>query len=253
MLTNRTTATLVQLFHALSPYAVRLLFIKHLDADPNPPTIDNLFYLLSSAPPDNLTGLLVEIVGSRRTIRADAPTKYVFDDRHADLLRQLRSDGFDVVEDALVRLLPTAEPIAQISDYLEETLAGSGLEADGEITRLLRESAASLSAAEPDFNNATTKARIALETIARRSAAARATAAGRPAPEDTWGHALADLRDHGGISLAEENALASIYTLISPGAHVPRGLTDQQWALLSKSFAVSGVYFLLHQHLVDAA
>ena len=248
MLTNRTKATLVQFFGALSHDAVRLLLIKHLNADPNPFTIDICFNILASAQPDAMAGLLVEIVAGRTEIRADAHRKYVFDARHTDLRRQLRADGFDVVEDSLVRLLPTAEPVAQINDYLEETLAGSGLDDDGDVNRLLHDSSASLSAAIPDFNDATTKARIGLETVARRSAMALAIAAGRPTPQDTWGHALANLRDEGVITPAEDTALASIYTLISPGAHVPRGLTDQQWALLSRSFAVSGIYFLLHQH-----
>ena len=253
MLTNRSAAGLVQLFGALSRDAVRLLLIKHLNADPEPFTVDHLLHIVTTAPADELTGLLVEIVGGRTVIRADAPTKYVFDARHADLCGQLRADGFDVVEDALVRLLPTAEPVARISDHLEETLAASGLDNDGEITRLLRESSASISAADPDLNDATTKARIALETVARRSAAAVATARQQAAPNDTWGSALAFLRAQGIVTLPEENALASVYSLISPGAHVPRGLTDEQWALLARSFAVSGAYFLLHQHLVALA
>ena len=200
-----------------------------------------------------MTGLLVELIGGCTEIRADAPTKYVFDARHADLRGQLRADGFEVVEDALVRLLPTAEPVAQISDHLEETLAASGLDHDREITRLLRESYASLSAANPDFNDATTKARIALETVARRSARAVATAREQAAPNDTWGPALAFLRNEAIVTLPEEQALASVYSLISPGAHVPRGLTDEQWALLARSFAVSGAYFLMRQHLAELA
>ena len=253
MLTNRTASSLVQLFGALSQDAVRLLLFKHLDANPEPFTAEHHLRIVTTAPADKLTGLLVEIVGGRTVIRADAPTKYVFEARHAELCGQLRADGFDVVEDALVRLLPTAEPVARISDHLEETLATSGFDNDGEITRLLRESSAGISAAEPDLNDATTKARIALETIVRRSAAAVATARQQAAPNDTWGSALAFLRTQGIVTLPEENALASVYSLISLGAHVPRGLTDEQWALFARSFAVSGADFVLHQHLAALA
>ena len=253
MLTNRTAASLVQLFRALSQDAVRLLLIKHLNTDPKPFTVDHLLKIVISAKSDELTGLLIEVVGGSTAIRTDAQTKYVFDGRHADLCGHLRADGFAVVEDSLVRLLPIAEPVAQISDYLEDTLAGSGLDPDGEVTRLLRKSSTSISSAEPDFTDATTKARITLETVARRAAAAIAISRGKAPPDDTWGNALAFLRSEEVVTVTEEKALASVYKLISPGAHLPRGLTDEQWALLARSFSVSGAYFLLHQYLAVVA
>ena len=249
MLTNQTAAGLVQLFRALSQDAVQLLLIKHLDTNPEPYTVGNLLDIVTSAQPDAMAGLLVELVGGSTVVRADAPTKYVFDGRLADLRGRLRADGFEVVEDALVRLLPTAEPLARINDHLEATLADSDLDDDAGVRRLLQESYASISAAAPDFNDATTKARIALETVARRSAARVATAREKAAPVDSWGAALAFLYTEEIVTKPEEDALAKVYKLISPGAHVPRGLTDEQWALLARSFAVSGAYFLLHQHL----
>ena len=106
-----------------------------------------------------------------------------------------------------------------------------------------------MSTAAPDFNGATTKARIVLETVARRSAKNVAAARNKPLSRDAWGAALEFLRHEEIITKAEEEALAKVYTLISSGAHVPSGLTDQQWALLARSFAVSGAYFLLHRHL----
>ena len=104
MLTKRTAASLVQLFRALSQDAVRLLLIKHLNTDPEPYSVDHLLRIVISAKPDELTGLLIEVVGGSTVIRTDAPTKYVFDGRHADLCGHLRADGFAVVEDSLVRL-----------------------------------------------------------------------------------------------------------------------------------------------------
>ena len=101
MLTNQTAAGLVQLFDALSQDAVRLLLIKHLDTAPAPFTVDNFLYIVTSAQPDAMTGLLVELVGGSTAVSANAPTKYVFDGRLTDLRRRLRADGFEVVEDAL--------------------------------------------------------------------------------------------------------------------------------------------------------
>ena len=97
------------------------------------------------------------------------------------------------------------------------------------------------------------KARITLETVARRAAAAIAISRGKAPPDDTWGNALAFLRSEEVVTVTEEKALASVYKLISPGAHLPRGLTDEQWALLARSFSVSGAYFLLHQYLAVVA
>lgn len=249
MLSNQTAAGLVQLLSALSQDAVRLLLIKHLNADPSPFTTTTLLYIVRSAPSDGMAGLLAELLGGGTAVRSDAPVKYVFDGRLRDFRARLRADGFDVLEDALIRLVPGAEPTARISDELENALATGVVDADGAIRRLLRESYGSLSATPPDFNDATTKARIALESIARRAAAAIAARSAQPAPADTWGSALHYLRVGGLMSREEEEALAKVYTLISPGAHVPKGLTDEQWALLARTFAVSGAYFLVRQFL----
>lgn len=248
MLTNQTRATLVQLLDAISPEAVHLLLIKHLDTEVWPISTHRLLDALSEASADALAGLLVELLSDQTSIRTNAPTKYVYDGRLKDLSRRLRADGYDVLEDVLVRLLPAAEPVAQISDHLDTALAHSGIDSDKTIRQLLQESFRSISASPPDFNGATTKARIALETISRRTATSIAKTRGQKPPEDKWGPSLSALRRHGVITELEEEALAKVYSLISPGAHVPKGLTDEQWALLSRTFAVSGAYFLLRQY-----
>lgn len=249
MLTNQTRATLVQVLLAVSSDAVRLLLLKHFDRDLWPITTHDLLELASAAGPEQMAGLLVELLTGNTAVRADAPTKYVFDGRLVDLRARLRTDGFDVLEDALVRLIPGAEPAAKIADRLEQVLTGSDLDADGDVRRLLSESYESIAGTPPDFNGSTTKARIALETIARRAAALIAPRRGKQPPDDSWGAAIAFLRSEGVLTLPEEEALAKVYTLISPGAHVPKGLTDEQWALLARTFAVSGAYFLTHQYL----
>lgn len=249
MLTNQTRAALVQMLQSISSDAVRLLFLKHLDIDQPHYEVTCLLRVTAEATPEQIAGLLVELVGDSTAIRTEAPTKHIFDKRRNELCRRLRADGFDVIEDAIARLMPAAEPAAQISDYLEQAIAASGLDADGEITRLLRESHDDISSAPPDFNGSTTRARIALETIARRSAALVAENRGMTAPDDKWGAALVFLRTQSVIALDEENAIAKVYTLISPGAHVPKSLTDEQWALLARTFALSSAYFLTQAHL----
>lgn len=249
MLTNQTRAALVQLLQSISPNGVRLLFLKHFNIDQQYYDTDSLLQLTSSATPEEMTGLLVELVGGQTAIRADAPAKHVFDARIGELARRLRADGFEVIKDALCRLVPAAEPAAQISDYLDDALLTSGVDGDEAIRRMLGESYSSMSASPPNFNDSTTKARIALETVARRTAPLVATKRSRPAPQDSWGSALHFLKAEDVITQAEEDALAKVYTLISPGAHSPKGLTDEQWALLSRTFAISGAYFLIQQYL----
>lgn len=249
MLTIRTHATLVQLLQAIAPDSIRLLFLKHFGEDVWPIDTDRLLEATTSAAPEPIAGLLIELLSGNTAIRADAPTKYVFDGRLADLRGRLRADGFEVLEGALVRLLPGAEPVAHITDALEEALRDSQLDMDGGIRRLLRESHDDISAVPSDCNGATAKARIALETVARRSAKAIAQRGSNATPHDSWGSTLAFLRSEGVVSQIEEEALAKVYTLISPGAHVPKGLTDEQWALLARTFAVSSAYFLIHRCL----
>lgn len=203
---------------------------------------------MTLAPADGLSQLLGELLSGETALRLHAAPRYAFDGRLEDLRRRLRTDGFDIQANVLVRMMPAAEPAARIGDHLEQALASSGLDTDGEIRRLLRESHSDISDTPPDFNGGPTKARIALETLARRSAAAVANACGLPVPVDSWGVALGFLRQQSVITLPEEEALAKVYTLISAGAHVPKGLTDEQWAMLSRTFAISGTYFLLSQH-----
>ena len=210
MLSIRTIAGLVQLLRSFVCRRREAFVPETPRCGPYAFTIDDFCHVLSTASPDALTGLLVEIIGGTTAIRADAPTKYVFDGRLADFRRQLRSDGFEVVDDTLVRLVPAAEPVSQISDHLEDTLTSSGLDDDGEIRRLAHESYSSLTAAQPDYNDATTKARIVLETIARRAAVEVAAARVKPAPHDAWGAALAFLRNECAIEQPEEQALATV-------------------------------------------
>ena len=125
----------------------------------------------------------------------------------------------------------------------------SGLDADGAIKAAIDNSSKDFVAQPPDFNGSITKVRIALETIARRAAAALATKTGKSYPEDSWGKALQFLRLAGTIEPSEEEILARMYTFISPGAHVPKGVTAEEWARLARTFGLSSAYFLLRKYL----
>lgn len=248
MLTNQTRAALVDVLRSLDYDKVSLLMLKHLDIRDSGNAVDDLLRVLESANTSAVCDLLVELIDNKTDVRVDAPIKRTFDGRIEELKRRLRTDGFEVTDGTMTQLQPAAQPAAQITDYLERVL-DTELDQSGEIRRLLRESHNHMSASPPDYNSSTTKVRIALETIARRSAHLIATKRFKTLPDDKWGAAIAFLRTENVIGGTEAEALVRVYSLISPGAHVPKGLTDEQWALLSRTFALSSAYFLTQQHL----
>ena len=83
--------------------------------------------------------------------------------------RWLFHDGLSVNDGRLVALAPAVEEATGIRDRLLEELAASGLDADRALDRALNEAAEAFRSQPPDFNESTTKVRIALETIARQT------------------------------------------------------------------------------------
>lgn len=150
------------------------------------------------------------------------------------------------------RLVPVdaaVEEATGVRDLLADELVASGLDGDNALRGALNDAAQAFRSTPPDFNESTTKVRIVLETIARRVGPAIANRQGVAPPADTWGAALAFLRTTAMlISVQEEQTVASMYTLISPGAHRPTGLTDEEWARLARTFALSAAYFLLRKY-----
>ena len=184
----------------------------------------------------------------RRRIRHSAPTRHVLIPELA-IERWLFHDGLSVNDGRLVALAPAVEEATGIRDRLLEELAASGLDADRALDRALNEAAEAFRSQPPDFNESTTKVRIALETIARRAAPTIAAHRGIPAPGDTWGAALGFLRMTAQLmTVQEEQAVSAVYTLICPGAHRPVGLTDEEWARLARTFALSATYFLVRKY-----
>jgi hypothetical protein len=88
-------------------------------------------------------------------------------------------------------------------------------------------------------------ARVALETLARTIAVERqATHPGNFA-EDKWGQVVAYLRKSEFIDKNEEVGLTGVYSFISPGSHVPLGVSDLEFARLGRTLAFSCCYFLI--------
>jgi hypothetical protein len=204
---------------------------------------------VQASPDDQVSDLIAEIVGQEAHLRHSAPARYVFTGRVRDLAAWLFHDGWAVENGRLVTLAAAVEEGTGVRDRLIDELANSGLDGDGALHQALDEAATAFWSIPPDFNEATTKVRIALETVARRAAPALAARRTFPPPNDTWGAALSFLRTGAAIlTLQEEQALSSMYTLISPGAHRPIGITEEEWARLARTFSLSATYFLVRKY-----
>ena len=219
----------------------------------NKTVFDSLRSILESATPDQLSALLEEIsrTGGKHQgdyesdLRARVTPKYRYDDRREDLVHCLELDGYRLSEQGLTPVDPTVEDAAPPEDDLSAEVRGSGLPQSDEILEKLSSSTDAFRRSEPDYNACLTNARVALETLAKSIAKARQTTHPSSFQEDKWGQVLAYLRTSGLITKQEEEGVSGVYTFISPGAHRPIGLTEQEMARLGRSLAVSVCYFLI--------
>ena len=225
--------------------AVETLFYKHFGTG----AIDNVVYFLASAEPDGLRALVGELLTHNGPVRVHAPVKHVFDTAVGELERWVLHDGWIVEEGSLVRVTPAAEEATGVRDKFLEDVGSSGLDEQGEIKRAVEDSSTAFVSEPPDYNGSITKIRIALETVVRRAASDVAARRGLEYPEDSWGRALGLLRAAGVMETKEEQMLARVYTFISPAAHIPSGVTDEEWARLARTFGLSSAYFILRKYV----
>jgi hypothetical protein len=204
---------------------------------------------LENAEDDAIGALVGELVREASAVRAYAPRKYVFDGAWREFERWLRHDGWVIEEGTLVKLSPEAEEATGVRNRLIEELQASDLDQDGAITKCLEDAASAFVADPPDFNGSVTNVRIALETTARRAAGNLAASSKGSYSKDSWGKALEFLRKVGVLDSDEEQTIARVYTFISPGAHVPAGVTEEEWARLARTFGLGSCYFLLKKYV----
>jgi len=193
--------------------------------------------------------MLIELIANNHILRAAATDKDAFDHGVENIKRWALHDGWVVEGNDLVRVTPMAEDVTGLRDRLIQDLAACDLDNDNAIRLALEGSSKDFVAQPPDVNGSITKVRIALETVARRAAKQIATTRAVNPPQDKWGKAIEFLRAQGVIEQQEEEILARVYTFISPAAHIPVGVTAEEWARLARTFAVSSTYFLLRKYM----
>lgn len=240
---HQTRGTMAQVLAASSDDATRTFLYKHLGLSGS--RLPRPRHVMKQATDEQIQPMLIEMLAVNKSLRAGAPVKHVFDDAVEELERWALYDGWTVDAGSLVRVTPLAEEVTGIRDKLAEDLGASGIDRDGAIRATLAGSSKDFVSQPPDFNGSITKARIALETTARRAAAGIAAVRSVPYPDNSWGRALALLKTQGVIEQTEEKTLAQVYTFVSPSAHVPKGVSEEEWARLARAFSVSITYFLL--------
>jgi hypothetical protein len=243
----QTRGSIAQALSVVSDAATRDFLYKHLGLQGSkmPPVRG----LLADAPVAAIQSMLVELLENNLILRSAAPDKDAFDIGVENIRRWVLLDGWNVEGGTLVRETPMAEDVTGIRDRLVQDLAACDLDNDNAIRLVLEGSSKDFVAQPPDVNGSITKARIALETVARRAAKQIATTRAVNAPEDKWGKAIEFLRAQGVIEQPEEEILTRVYTFVSPAAHIPAGVTGEEWARLARTFAVSSAYFLLRKYM----
>ena len=244
---HQTRGAIAQVLSVISPAAAETFLYKHLGVS----EVFSFLRMMASAAPESLKTMLNELLTNNKVLYAAAPVKHVFNSALDDLARWALHDGWIVENGTLVRVTPAAEEATRIRDKFLHDIASSGLDMDGTIKAAVEKSSKDFVAQPPDFNGSTAKVRIALETVARRAATVIAKKKGGVHPEDSWEKALQFLRSSGVIEPQEEEIIARVYTFISPGAHIPRGITAEEWARLARTFGLSSAYFLLRKYVAD--
>lgn len=195
---------------------------------------------------------LAEVVATTGDLRARVNPKYRFDERLHDLTQCLLLDGYIIEGKKLVQTDPSIADAAPLEDDLIDALQNSGAPRVQEIIAKINDSAGAFRSTPPDYNASLVNARVALETLAGDVAAhvaSRQPTSGTYNPSK-WGEVLAFLRSSGEITVEEEKGLAGVFGFLSPGAHRPMGIPEDQMTRLGRSFALNMCWFLLKNHLL---
>lgn len=256
MIGSRTRHSLAQFLELQEPVVSIVLLskygVQHLSLSPGQ-LLYGLLNKLRGLEERILMLVLAEVVATKGDLRARVNPKYRFDERMHDLTQCLLLDGYIVQDAKLVQLDPSIADAAPLEDDLIVALQNSGATHAQEIIAKINDSAQSFRATPPDYNAALVNARVALETLAADVATDVASRLPGPAAYNPsrWGEILAFLRTQGEITPEEERGLAGVFGFLSPGAHRPVGIPDDQMTRLGRSFALNMCWFLLKNRLAQ--
>lgn len=213
-----------------------------------------LLNMLHSLDDHTIMQVLSEVVATQGDLRTRVNPKYRFDERMSDLKQCLLLDGYIIQDKRLIQTDPSIADAAPLEDDLIEALQNSGAPRAQEIIAKINDSASAFRATPPDYNASLVNARVALETLASDVAANVASRLQGPATYNPskWGEVLSFLRSSGEITVEEEKGLAGVFGFLSPGAHRPMGIPEDQMTRLGRSFTLNMCWFLLKNHFAQS-
>jgi hypothetical protein len=196
-----------------------------------------------------LGDLIQELVRTRDSMRTSVSPRYCFDERWNDLRLCLELDSYALARDEYGRALdhfvpiePMIEGAEPVEDDLVKELQLSGLPESEAILRVLDDSANAFRRA--DHNGCLNNARVALQALAKSIGRARLAAYPGHFDDKKWGQTIAYLRSSSFITQQQEEGLTGVFSFVSPGSHTPMGFSEQEFARLGRTLAVSCCYFL---------
>ncbi|WP_088134338.1 hypothetical protein [Vibrio gazogenes] len=198
---------------------------------------------LLSASDTLLSDVILEVVHTARTLRNKTSPKYQFDDQFKILEKSLLLDGYQIESNSVKALDPNFVGREPVEDALIKEAQKSSIVHKQDIVNAITRSADDFIKAQPDYNGSLTNIRIALETLVREIAFDKGFSTVRTG--NTWGPSLNYLRTKGFIDQKDENALSSVYTFISNGAHIPLGFSQEEFVRLGRNLCYSMCYFVI--------
>jgi hypothetical protein len=191
---------------------------------------------------DSIAGLFDEIVNTNGCLKYEISPKYLFDERWNDLKSCLLLDGFRVENSKISSIEPIIEGNRPIEDDLTKEIQSSILAESQAVIIQINLSAQDFLKSVPDYNGCLSHARIALETLIRGVAKSRGYQNNNE--NKAWGESLSFLKTDGFLTKKQEETIASVYTFVSDGSHIPIGFTEKEYARFGRNLVTSICYFI---------
>ncbi|MBD9361205.1 hypothetical protein EBB_11815 [Methylomonas sp. EbB] len=232
-----------QLLDLIGRDQISILLEKH-DVFAEYINLENIKGALLGVADDKISCLISEVVITKKALRdRKTSTATAFDERWEDFESCLMLDGYRVERNRIIKIEPFIESSEPIEDDLAKELRRTNLPSSEEIIDLIKRSAEEFRKPAPDYyNGCLTYSRVALETLCKELAIQRGLIV---SDNDTkvWGNSIRFLKEYAFFDKKEEDAITSIYTFISPGAHKPLGFTDKEFARFGMNLAISVSYY----------
>lgn len=242
IVTKRTKLSLCQFLDLFEQDVVHVLLEKHGMTTWGYSQTE-IGEVLSEADKSSVESFIDEVVSTNGDLRNRVSPRYRFDERWKDFEKCLLLDGFKIEEKTILRLEPVIESTHPVEDDLTNELNNSNLDSSNDVIRSIKLSAESFRKSSPDYNACLSHSRIALETMIRSIAEHKGLQINEP--NKAWGKSLSHLKSTEFITNKEEGAIASTYTFISDGSHVPVGFTEEEFVRFGRNLAMSVCYFII--------